>query len=117
MQKTDDSILEVCFVIRSYGKGELAMCYIRGVAQQTAVNRFNTWIRKAPGLEQRLQETGLSRTDRCYTPAQVPLKMDYPEAKVVGHRDLSPDVNGNGEVEPMEWTKECPCFKVEKERW
>lgn len=40
--------------------------------------------------------------------------MDYPEAKVVGHRDLSPDVNGNGEVEPMEWTKECPCFKVEK---
>lgn len=71
--KTDDSILEVCFVIRSYGKGELAMCYIRGVAQQTAVNRFNTWIRKAPGLEQRLQETGLSRTDRCYTPAQVRL--------------------------------------------
>lgn len=45
------------------------------------------------------------------------LKMDYPEAKVVGHRDLSPDVNGNGKVEPMEWTKECPCFKVEKERW
>ena len=45
------------------------------------------------------------------------LKMDYPEARVVGHRDLSPDVNGNGEVEPMEWTKECPCFEVEKERW
>ena len=45
------------------------------------------------------------------------LKMDYPEAKVVGHRDLSPDVNGNGEVEPMEWTKECPCFEVGEERW
>ena len=29
--KTDDSILEVCFLIRSYGKGELAMCYIHGV--------------------------------------------------------------------------------------
>lgn len=45
------------------------------------------------------------------------LKMDYPEARVVGHRDLSPDVNGNGEVEPMEWTKECPCFEVKKEKW
>ncbi|KXT48596.1 hypothetical protein HMPREF2531_02873 [Bacteroides intestinalis] len=45
------------------------------------------------------------------------LKMDYPEARIVGHRDLSPDVNGNGEVEPMEWTKECPCFEVGKERW
>ena len=42
---------------------------------------------------------------------------EYPEAKVVGHRDLSPDLNGNGEVEPMEWTKECPCFKVREEGW
>ena len=69
--KTDDSILEVCFLIRSYGKGELAMCYIHGVTQQAAVNRFNTWIRKAPGLEQRLLEMGMSRTGRNYTPAQV----------------------------------------------
>ena len=43
--------------------------------------------------------------------------MDYPETKVVGHRDLSPDVNGNGEVEPVEWTKECPSFEVKEERW
>jgi N-acetylmuramoyl-L-alanine amidase len=43
--------------------------------------------------------------------------MDYPEARVVGHRDLSPDINGNGEVEPIEWTKECPCFKVREEGW
>lgn len=71
MMKTEDSILEVCFLIRSYGKGELAMCYIHGVSQQAAVNRFNTWIRKAPGLEQRLLEMGMSRTGRNYTPAQV----------------------------------------------
>lgn len=32
----------------SYGKGELAMCYIRNVAQQSAVNLFNEWIRTAP---------------------------------------------------------------------
>ena len=60
MMKTDDSILEVCFLIRSHG-----------VTQQAAVNRFNTWIRKAPGLEQRLLEMGMSRTGRNYTPAQV----------------------------------------------
>ena len=45
------------------------------------------------------------------------LKMDHPEAQIVGHRDLSPDINGNGEVEPMEWTKECPCFEVKRKRW
>ncbi len=45
------------------------------------------------------------------------LKIDYPGVRVVGHRDLSPDTNRNGEVEPMEWTKQCPCFDVSKERW
>ena len=69
--KQNDSFAEPRFPVRSYGKGELAMCYIHGVTQQAAVNRFNTWIRKAPGLEQRLLEMGMSRTGRNYTPAQV----------------------------------------------
>lgn len=71
MMKQNDSFAEPRFPVRSYGKGELAMCYIHGVTQQAAVNRFNTWIRKAPGLEQRLLEMGMSRTGRNYTPAQV----------------------------------------------
>jgi N-acetyl-anhydromuramyl-L-alanine amidase AmpD len=29
-----------------------------------------------------------------------------------GHRDLSPDKNGNGKVEPFEWLKTCPGFDV-----
>jgi len=36
----------------------------------------------------------------------------YPDARIVGHRDLSPDRNGNGVVEPAEWTKTCPGFDV-----
>ena len=43
--------------------------------------------------------------------------MDYPETRVVRHRDLSPNVNGNGEVKPMEWTKACPYFEVKGKRW
>ena len=39
----------------------------------------------------------------------------YPEAKVVGHRDLSPDTNYNGIVDPWERIKECPCFEVSDE--
>jgi N-acetyl-anhydromuramyl-L-alanine amidase AmpD len=34
----------------------------------------------------------------------------YPRATVLGHRDLSPDRDGDGEVEPHEWLKSCPCF-------
>lgn len=67
---------------------------------------------------------GLGRADRqnpgCYTQAQWDaLKLllgdlwkRYPAAKVVGHRDLSPDLDGDGIVEPDEWIKLCPAFDV-----
>jgi hypothetical protein len=32
--------------------------------------------------------------------------------RVVGHRDLSPDTDGDGVVEPHEWLKTCPGFDV-----
>lgn len=43
------------------------------------------------------------------------LLKDYPGARVCGHRDLSPDLNGNGEIEPEEWIKACPCFNAKEE--
>ena len=45
------------------------------------------------------------------------LLLDYPGCRICGHRDLSPDLNGNGEIEPEEWVKQCPCFEVSKEQW
>ena len=44
---------------------------------------------------------------------------DYPIREIVGHRDLSPDLDGDGVVEPEEWVKQCPCFDVasEREEW
>lgn len=43
------------------------------------------------------------------------LKERYPKAKIQGHRDFSPDKNGNGIVEPSEWIKNCPCFDAKSE--
>lgn len=40
------------------------------------------------------------------------MKLAYPGAKVLGHRDLSPDLDGDGVVERHEWVKDCPCFEV-----
>lgn len=36
----------------------------------------------------------------------------HPDVKIVGHRDLSPDLNGDGVIEPREWLKACPSFEV-----
>ena len=38
------------------------------------------------------------------------LKELYPTAKVMGHRDLSPDRNHDGKITPDEFLKACPCF-------
>jgi len=40
------------------------------------------------------------------------LRRAYPRAEVVGHRDLSPDLNGDGVITSEEWLKYCPCFDV-----
>lgn len=39
----------------------------------------------------------------------------WPQAEILGHRDLSPDLDNNGIVEPHEWLKLCPCFDAKTE--
>lgn len=36
----------------------------------------------------------------------------YPAARVCGHRDFSPDLDGDGVIEEHEWFKTCPGFDV-----
>ena len=40
----------------------------------------------------------------------VKLKLKYRDAIVMGHRDISPDLNHNGIIDPWEYIKMCPCF-------
>lgn len=37
-------------------------------------------------------------------------KERYPKARILGHRDFSKDLNGNGRIDRHERMKECPCF-------
>jgi len=43
------------------------------------------------------------------------LRRLYPNAQMVGHRDLSPDANKDGKISPQEWLKTCPGFDVARE--
>ena len=40
---------------------------------------------------------------------------DISTIEILGHRDLSPDLDGDGVVESHEWLKQCPCFDALKE--
>ena len=38
------------------------------------------------------------------------LKVMFPKAKIMGHRDFSPDRNKDGKIDSKDWIKLCPCF-------
>ena len=64
---------EPAFLIRSYGKGELAALYLPHLHPRSALASFNDWIGRFPGLGTALQQAGLAANARRYTPAQVKL--------------------------------------------
>ena len=43
------------------------------------------------------------------------LRKKYPNAAIMGHRDVSPDTNKNGKVDTWEYIKACPCFNAIEE--
>ena len=43
------------------------------------------------------------------------LRVKFPAAKIVGHRDFSPDLDHDGVIEKHEWIKYCPCFDAKSE--
>jgi N-acetyl-anhydromuramyl-L-alanine amidase AmpD len=60
------------------------------------------------------------RSAMTFTPAQLrtldvvieDMELMFPDAVTLGHRDLSPDKDGDGIVERHEWMKDCPCLDV-----
>lgn len=40
------------------------------------------------------------------------LRQQHPNARIQGHRDFSPDLDGDGVIERHEWLKICPGFDV-----
>ncbi len=67
-----------------------------------------------------VKETDVSKAEDNFTDAQFEtlsiilgqLHNTYPDARICGHRDLSPDLNKDGVIQPREWLKQCPAFDV-----
>lgn len=102
------------YVIRINGKREAGRRLEAIGAHATGHNARSVGICLVGGLDD------ARKPANTYTPAQFAeleaclrqLKHQFPGARICGHRDLSPDTDGDGVVERHEWVKECPCFDV-----
>lgn len=83
----------------SYNKHSIGICYVGGLD------------RDGNPADTRTPEQKLSMLNLVCR-----LMDEYPDiVEVIGHRDASPDRNGNGVIERNEWIKQCPCFDVRAE--
>lgn len=84
--------------VQGYNYSSIHIAYIGGIDASGKAIDNRTEAQKAT-LKALLQE----------------LHVTFPAAKILGHRDISPDENKNGIVDPWERIKECPCFDVKEE--
>lgn len=82
----------------AYNKHSIGICYVGGLNENG--NPADT---RTP--EQKLSLANLVNK----------LCDEYPITEVIGHRDASPDRNGDGVISRDEWIKQCPCFDVKSE--
>lgn len=77
----------------------IGICYIGGM------NAENTQPEDTRTLRQKARLLSLL----------VDLRKLYPNARIIGHRDLSEDKNGDGIIDSSEWMKACPSFDAKSE--
>ena len=83
---------------QSYNKHSIGICYVGGLDEN------------GKPADTRTQEQKLSLANLVNK-----LCDEYPITEIIGHRDASPDRNGDGVISRNEWIKQCPCFDVKSE--
>ena len=104
------------FVITRAGDLELGRPLEDIGAHVEGFNGRSVGVCMVGGLDERGQ--GLINAPAQFTPPQWAtarilvafLRRLYPDARICGHRDLSPDANKDGKIEQREWLKTCPGF-------
>ena len=84
--------------VAGYNSQSVNICYIGGI------------MANGKPVDNRTEE---QKAAMCFLLQQ--LKGRYPKVTIRGHRDFSPDLNGNGVIEPFEWIKHCLCFDAREE--
>lgn len=92
-------LAEVGAHVSGHNSNSIGICYIGGLSRERESKDTRT-------PEQKESLLFLVKALKAAIPTVT---------KVAGHRDYSPDLNGDGVIEPHEWIKTCPCFDATKE--
>ena len=91
--------------VSGYNSHSIGVVYVGGLERDP----------RKPYNQQKGKDTRTEMQKAALLSLLMDLKKIYPKAVIQGHRDFSPDLNGNGIIEPSEWIKECPCFDAKTE--
>ena len=106
------------FVIAQDGSIEKGRVLREMGAHVSGYNSYSIGIVYVGGLDKltgKPKDTGTDAQKESLVWLLGELRKRFPKAVIRGHRDFSPDLDGNGRIDPWEYIKACPCFDASKE--
>jgi N-acetyl-anhydromuramyl-L-alanine amidase AmpD len=91
--------------VKGYNSTAIHVAWVGGIRYQNGKDKNGNLVRKIVSDDNRTDEQKQALFDLL-----TKLKLKYKGAMIMGHRDISPDLNHNGVVDPWERIKDCPCF-------
>lgn len=100
---------------KPYNYHSIGICYVGGL--EATLNEEGKIIAKRDSRGKKIaKDTRTPEQKKALVKLVYDLIDEYPNIKeVIGHRDTSPDKNGDGFINRYEWIKDCPCFEVRGE--
>lgn len=102
------------FVIKQDGGLEIGRPLEKAGAHVFGFNRVSWGLCLIGGLDENGNYSHEYSGAQIRTLRQIitSLLLMAPGADLKGHRDFSPDINGDGVIDEFEFIKACPCFDV-----
>lgn len=100
---------EVTNGVGGYNSDSVHICYVGGLKEITKAGKYIYGDTRT----QAQIDSFYSAIEWVYKELSKTQQID--DIPIVGHRDLSKDLNKNGKVEEREWVKVCPTFDVIEE--
>lgn len=99
--------------VAGYNSDSVHICYKGGLVSTSKDKNGKTIYTYGDTRSPEQKESFLTAINDVLTELANYQSVDH--ITIVGHRDLSKDLNGNGIIEPREWVKVCPTFDAIKE--